>query len=220
MCFSTTASLGAGLLLSGVGYLASRKVKVPEQRALASIPVLFAVQQFAEGTVWYSFSDPALASWTHPAALVFLFFAEVLWPAWMPFAILALEKDHWRRRILYSLGGLGLILSAHSIYLLFAYPVDARIVEHHIQYNLGFPNTWFFFLTIAYGVATVAPTFFSSVPKMWVLGLSVLIAFLISRVLYADYIISVWCFFAALISGVVVYILSEMNKKKNTNRLG
>lgn len=216
MCFSATASFGAGLVLSGAGWLAARKVKTPEQRAFAAIPGIFAVQQFAEGVVWYSLSDPALASWNHPAAVVFLFFAEVLWPGWMPFAILALEKNHWRRRILYTLGGLGLMLSAHSIYLLLAYPIDARIVEHHVQYNLGFPNSWLIFLTIAYGAATVAPTFFSSVPKMWWLGLPIMVAFLVSRVLYTDYIISVWCFFAALISVVVVYILSEMGKKMTT----
>ena len=44
MCFSTVASFGAGVILSGAGILAVRKVTEPKQRMFAAIPAVFAIQ--------------------------------------------------------------------------------------------------------------------------------------------------------------------------------
>ncbi len=97
MCFSTAASFGAGVLLSGAAIVTARKMDKPTQWALAAIPGIFAIQQFSEGFVWLSLSNEPYASWAPNATFIFLFFAEVMWPAWIPLAMVLLEKDQWRR---------------------------------------------------------------------------------------------------------------------------
>lgn len=207
MCFSTVASFGAGALLSGAALVAARKSKGPEW-AFAAIPGIFAVQQFSEGFVWLSLSNEAYIGWSKAAAFLFLFFAEVLWPAWIPLAMILLEKDHRRRQIFSGLLGLGLVLSAYSLYCLIAYPFSARISDHHIQYLLDYPASWVVFVMVVYGIVTVLPTFISSVPRMWLVGLPITVSFLVAKALYPNSIISIWCYFAAIISVLVIFVLS------------
>lgn len=212
MCFSTVASFGAGAILSGVSIIAARNVDKPEQWAFAAIPGIFAVQQFTEGFVWLSLSVGSMSAWNHAATFMFLVFAQVVWPMWVPFAVLLLEKDRWRRQILMILMGLGLILSSHTLYCLVAYPLESRISEYHIQYSLGFPAAWLTVIGLTYGLVTIVPTFISTVPKMSLIGLMIAGSYVLTRVFFPDYLLSVWCFFAAIISGIVVKILLDMRK--------
>lgn len=55
MCFSATASFAASALLTGVGVMALRAVRRPEERLFALVPLLFATQQLTEGLVWMSY---------------------------------------------------------------------------------------------------------------------------------------------------------------------
>jgi hypothetical protein len=48
---------------------------------------------------------------------------------------------------------------------------------------------------------------------MWLLGLALLAVYIVAQLYYAANIVSVWCFFAALISIVVIFIL----RKKQTS---
>ena len=52
MCFSAAASFTAGAVLTGIGVATLRKVEHPTYYLFASIPLLFAVQQFSEGVLW------------------------------------------------------------------------------------------------------------------------------------------------------------------------
>jgi hypothetical protein len=209
MCFSTAASFGAGVLLTGATIVAVRKIQKPAQWAFAAIPGIFAIQQFSEGFVWLSLSHESLAPWTQTSTVVFLFFAEILWPMWIPFALVLLEKDLWRRRMLFSLLGLGLLFSVNILFGLIALPFSANISDHHIQYHLDTPLGWTIAAMVVYGLATVVPTFISSVPRMWWLGLFIGASFFVVKYLYPHYVISIWCYFAAIISVIVVFILSE-----------
>lgn len=49
MCFSAGASFAAGTILSIVGVVAINKTDYKKQFFFAATPLLFAVQQFAEG---------------------------------------------------------------------------------------------------------------------------------------------------------------------------
>lgn len=216
MCFSATASFGAGIVLSGVGILAASKVSTPKQRAFAAIPIIFAVQQFVEGFVWLSLTQASWAEWFRPSTFIFLFFAEVLWPMWVPFAMLLLEKEQRTRRVLRIAFVLGFIFGMHTLYYLLLNTYDVRIADHHILYKLNFPLTFVVFTWIAYGMGTVMPAFLSSVPKMWVFGLPMALSFLVALVFYPSYVISVWCFFAALMSVFVVVQLVGGKKGNNT----
>jgi hypothetical protein len=47
---------------------------------------------------------------------------------------------------------------------------------------------------------------------MWLLGTTILISYIITTIFYVDYIVSVWCFFASVISVAVYIIMQEQQK--------
>jgi hypothetical protein len=65
-------------------------------------------------------------------------------------------------------------------------------------------------------MATILPPFFSPLKRMWMLGLAILISYIISAIFYEHYILSVWCFFASVISisvyAIIVKIKNESAK--------
>src|SRR5438445_11955235 len=100
MCFSATASFGAGAVLGTIGIIAVAKTKTNPQRLFATIPLIFAVQQFTEGLLWLSLKDPALASRQFLLTHIYLVFAMAIWPLWVPLTIRLLEKDARRKKIM------------------------------------------------------------------------------------------------------------------------
>ena len=52
MCFSATGSFAVAAGLAGIGAVAVCRTKPPSHRLFAVIPLLFAIQQIAEGMVW------------------------------------------------------------------------------------------------------------------------------------------------------------------------
>ena len=61
MCFSASASFGAGIVLSSIGIATITKTQSRSQLSLAFIPLIFAVQQFSEGFLWLSLLHPGFA---------------------------------------------------------------------------------------------------------------------------------------------------------------
>jgi hypothetical protein len=210
MCFSASASFGAGVVLSVIGVASIKKAQSPSQNAFASIPLLFAVQQITEGFVWLSLSNPAYAILQQVATYNFLFFAQVVWPAWFPFAILKLEPKESRRMPGKILIGIGALVSLYLAYCLLNFSVEAKIVGAHISYIQNYPTSISKYCAFLYIVATIVPPFFSHIKRMWMLGTTILISYIITGMFYADYIVSVWCFFASIISISVFAILYEL----------
>src|SRR5687768_16565317 len=99
MCFSAEASFAAGAILLGIGVVSLNKAVSGPQRVLAGIPLLFSIQQFDEGILWLTFSNPAYMHWWQPAILTFLFYAQVVWPVFVPLSMTLIEKDPFRKRI-------------------------------------------------------------------------------------------------------------------------
>ena len=52
MCFSAGASFVSGIFISAIGVASVKKVYKPSQRVFAIIPLLFGIQQLAEGCLW------------------------------------------------------------------------------------------------------------------------------------------------------------------------
>lgn len=91
MCFSANASFTAGTVLTVIGAISVRKVRVPSQIFFASIPIIFAIQQFSEGFLWLSLTKPAFAELKVSMTFIFLFFAQIVWPFWVPFAVMKMN---------------------------------------------------------------------------------------------------------------------------------
>lgn len=212
MCFSATASFSAGAVLTVIGVAAIKKTHHKSQFLFASIPLIFGVQQLAEGILWISLPNPDLVSLQKFATYTFLLFAQVIWPVWVPIAILLLEKNKTRKKIQHILVGAGILVSCYLAYCLLSFSVEAKIIGYHIAYLQDYPDSLRIFVIILYALATIAPSFFSHIKRMWILGASIFISIVITAIFYEHYIISVWCFFSSIISISIYYIMVEIAK--------
>lgn len=207
MCFSATASFGAGILLTGIGVAAIKSTRNRKQLPLSLIPLVFGAQQITEGFLWLALSDPAFSWLENATTLLFLFFAQVAWPVWVPFAILKFETDKRRKQVLLVLTWIGALVSAHLAWCLVAYHVEAEILGMHISYIQHYPEKLSRFGGVLYMVATIIPPFLSSARYMWLVGVLVLVSYIITTIFYTDYIVSVWCFFASIISAAIFLVI-------------
>ena len=216
MCFSSNASFGAGIVLSVIGVASIKKVQHPSQMLFASIPLIFAIQQISEGFLWLTLPHPEYASIQLVFTYIFMFFAQFFWPLWVPIAILLLDKGDRRKKIQKVLVGIGILVSLYAAYSLLMYPVQSKIIGYHISYKVEFPNLIGRFGGILYFIATVAPPFFTRIKRMWMFGATIFISYIVTAIFYEHYIVSVWCFFASIISISIYLIMLEIRKSDNT----
>ncbi len=176
----------------------------------AAIPLLFAVQQAAEGTVWLTL-DGSHSLLNRFAVNVFLGVALVVWPTWLPFALRLVERDPKRRRALGALLGAGAAVATSALLLIVRFPPFAQIRGHSIDYEYAgshdAPRRLFYL--VAYVVPTVLPFFVSTLKMGRLLGVVLVFSLLAAVVVQRDALTSVWCFFAALLSGLILIALDR-----------
>ncbi len=213
MCFSATASFVLGSALIAAGSVAVKKAKAPKLIPFAGIPMIFGIQQISEGFVWIALQTETYAHWKHPSILVFLLFAQVVWPAYVPFAIRMMEEKQVRKTALSIITGIGVGVAIYLGIGIFFYPIDANAKAYHIQYELSSQKEMLFNSQVFYFTATVVSAFVSSRKGMILFGSSILVSMIISLIYFNPYVISVWCFFAALLSVIVLYVVMKANSK-------
>jgi hypothetical protein len=219
MCFSAGASFTGGIIISAIGILTIRKVHNPSQIVFASIPLFFGFQQITEGILWLTIPLTEFADLQRIACYIFLITALVIWPLMIPFSVLHMEKSRKRKNILSALLILGGILSAYYVYCLFAFDVHPVIKGFHIQYDQNFPDSIANIVFGVYLIVTIVPLYVSSIKRTHLLGILMTLSCLVTAIFFTQYLTSVWCFFAALISGVIYWILSDSRKRFNLDKL-
>ena len=98
MCFSSAASFGAAALLAVAGIASIAKARRQKDMLFAAIPILFALQQMAEGLLWLSIDNLALRPLRTDLTYFFLFVAESVWPVWVPLSLLLMERSRFAKR--------------------------------------------------------------------------------------------------------------------------
>ncbi len=200
MCFSATASFTAGAFLVGVGTLTLKSASRRRELPFAAIPLLFAIQQLTEGVIWLTFSydAPQLNTvMTH----VYSFFSHVLWPVYVPIAVLMLEPSRSRRKGLLVLVAAGTAVGGYLLYIMLAYPVTSRPTGQHVEYDS--PHFYAVVTMTLYLLSIIVGLLLSTYRTVKVFGILALLSFATAYYFYATWFISVWCFFAALLSAVV-----------------
>ncbi len=200
MCFSATASFSAGAILLGLGTLTLRSARRPRELPFAAIPLLFAIQQLIEGVIWLTFVQdaPRLNTvMTH----VYSFFSHVLWPVYVPLAVLLVEPPGSRRRVLFVFLAAGVAAGAYLLYFLVAFPVVSRPVGGHIEYVS--PHFFAAVTMTLYLMSTSVSPVLSTHRMVKVFGILAISSFAAAYAFYATWFISVWCLFAALLSAVI-----------------
>lgn len=207
MCFSATASFVAGGALVAVGGLTLSQVKKKAEIPFAAIPLLFGIQQIVEGVVWLSFGSPALNTVMTYAYSIFF---QVFWPVFIPFAILLLEKDHWRKNILRLFLLVGAAVAVYLLYFILSGPVTSHIVSCSIVYE--FPYLYPLWAVAFYVVITCGSAVVSSYKIINSFGVALFISFVIASYFFIQTFFSVWCFFAAILS-FLVYLHLRYQKR-------
>ena len=218
MCFSTTASFVSATVLTVIGIATIKKTKEHSHLLFASIPFIFAAQQFSEGFVWLSLLHSNNLLLQQIPITIFMTIAVAIWPAWVPISIFFIEEKRNRKMILGIFSGIGLLISILSMYYLINYNFSAQIMDYHIKYqfNMIYDGYLKLIIGLLYLIPTVISHFVSSIKKVNIMGLLVITSYLITRFLFNDYIISMWCFFSAIISMMIYFILLE---KSSTNEV-
>lgn len=211
MCFSTSASFGAGVVLSTIGVITFKKVEAKSQLVFASIPFIFAVQQISEGFLWLALSDPNYAFLEKFTSHSFIFFAQVVWPIFVPLGVFLLNKEDKIQKLFLAVG---IVISLYLAFSLFTYGIQAKIDQHHILYMHKNPMKIWHIGSVFYFMATILPLLFSRIKGMKVLGLTILLSYLLAFLIYKRHFLSVWCFFSSLISIIILLIIVRVNRKE------
>jgi len=207
MCFSATASFVAGGALSATGALTLTKAKTKAELPLASIPLWFGIQQTIEGIIWVSFGLPTLNT---IMTYAYLMFAYVFWPVFVPIAILLIETNPVRKNILRFLSFIGCTMGLYLLYFIFADPGNAHIVNQSIAYD--YQHLYPLLPLTFYVAATCGSGLVSSHKTINVFALAVLISFFFAYWFLNVTFISVWCFFAAVLSFIIFLYFYRRNK--------
>ena len=206
MCFSAPASFiasGGLAVIGGASFVVAKK----EDKFLALIPLLFAVQQFFEGIQWLSLNA---GSSSPLAAYFFLFFAYIVWPIYVPACVLILDKE--RRKIMQWFLFLGVIVAAYALIMLVMQSLAVQKMNACITYKFNIPFANFF--DIAYLTAVFVPLFVSSREIFRWFGVVVAFLAIISWLFFALAFTSVWCFFAAIVSSMFFAYINIKDRYK------
>lgn len=213
MCFSATASftLAAVLMPAGIYTVLEVRRTNPAWLAFGIFPLVFGVQQILEGILWL-----ALVGGNETAVCLssrgFLFFSHFFWLAWVPFAVWTVEADATRRRLagLMAIAG---FFSGLSVFLPAALIEDwlrVEVIQRSLEYKTILIYEGFIdrsILRAVYAVIVIGSLLLSSHRLIQVFGVLVMASLVLTYAFYAYAFISVWCFFAAVLSVYLAVIL-------------
>ena len=202
MCFSPAASFAAGAGLAVVGTVTLRKVRQRREIAFAAIPMLFAVQQLTEGVVWLTFRYPSPLL-NAVSTNIYSLFSHVLWPIYVPLAVLLIEPVKSRRRIVLLLQAAGVAVGLYLLVFMILEPIKSMPMGGHIVYMS--PHFFIGIVMTLYLAGTCVSMLVSTHIMAKVFGVVAILSFLLSYLYAKVALVSVWCFFAAVLS-VIVYL--------------
>ncbi|MBI5626392.1 MAG: hypothetical protein HY935_04225, partial [Nitrosomonadales bacterium] len=193
----------------------------PSYYMWALIPVLFGFQQTFEGRVWQEL-DAGNATAAVPFALGFHFFSHFLWLWWLPLCSYLVEPDKTsktgmlRKRVIGGCVTFGAFAGTvvYSVMLLHPAWMSVAVREHSIVYNffVPFPSPIHIPITLAalYALTILVPLFFSSHRQVRIFGGLVALSMVLASEVFGYAYISVWCFFAAVLSLYLVYMIRHL----------
>lgn len=210
MCFSAPASFSAGIALTAIGILTLRKARKKQEYPLASIPLVFGIQQLAEGFLWLSLLKGNLGLPPFWFMQSYVAFAGIVWPLLAPFSVLMVEPSFRRRWMILPFLTIGLGVAEYTRKALFDGSLSASIVNDCIRYEQSVTQEAF--LLPAYILSTCAAFFISSHRSINLIGIFNVLAFFITYYAYEINFASGWCFLAAIVSTLIYLHFSRSAK--------
>lgn len=213
MCFSATASVTAAAALIPIGIYCAKiaRNEMPGWLMLAVYPLAFGLQQAIEGSVWYGInSNNQLLVDT--ASHVYVFFSHFFWLFWVPFSVYYMEKAGTRKRFLGMLTILGALYGL-SLFLPLVLNKGWLVVEV-AQNSLLYKTTMIYdgiidrqIVRSIYALQVFLALILSTSSKVRVFGMLILMSVIGTFILFKYAFVSVWCFFAAILSAYILFML-------------
>jgi len=213
MCFSAAASFTVAAVLFPIGTFSIKLAREMDKKwmALAICPMAFSIQQAIEGFLWFgvnSGDETVIAL----ASRGFLFFSHLFWLAWIPFTVYILEDETWRKKILLVITGIG-TLSGLLVFLPILFISDwlsVELVGRSLVYDAVLVLDSIASRTLLralYTLVILSALFLSSDWMIRIFGGFIAVALIVTYVWFAHAIISVWCFFAAVLSPYILMMI-------------
>ncbi|MBI5430538.1 MAG: hypothetical protein HY938_08790 [Nitrosomonadales bacterium] len=194
-------------------------------RMWALIPVFFGIQQAFEGRVWQEL-DAGNAGAVVPCALGFHFFSHFLWLWWLPLSSYLVESDKLRKRIFGGCAAFGAFAGAlvYAVMLLHPDWMSVAVREHSILYDFIVPYRSTIHIPVKpymlYGLIILVPLLFSSHRRIRIFGVLVTLSVVLASAAYNKAFVSVWCFFAAVLSLYLVHMIRRLVAGSDSIRPG
>jgi len=201
VCFSPEADLVAGIVVSGVGVDALRRVPHRRYLPLALRPLVLGLHQVVEAFAWWGMEGDLPEPVGGTAAWIYLAVAFLLLPPLVPGAIFSAEADRKHRARLFPFVVLGAGVAAALVPGLLNSGAGGEVACRYIAYDAG----------ISYGgqvlpfyvAAVCAPMLLSGSRRLLIFGVANLVVVALLGWLLARGVISLWCVWAAVTSVVV-----------------
>jgi len=222
MCFSATVSYSSAAVLVSTGAYAfrlARRMQSPYWLLWALVPVFFGVQQGLEGLVWQQLEAGNTVG-AVPYALGFHFFSHFLWLWWLPLCSYLVEPGNIRRKIIAGCAMLGAFSGTlvYTVMLLHPEWMSVSVRQFSILYTFSVPFRGPFHLPITpaalYALIVLVPLFSSSHRLIVIFGGLVALSMVLASEAYGYAYVSVWCFFAAVLSLYLVFMIHRFINKK------
>lgn len=213
MCFSATASftLFGALVPAGIYMIARSDRSNSKWLPFAAFPLAFGIQQGFEGLVWLGIQggNDAMVSISSRG---FLFFSHFFWLVWVPFSVWMIETNLARKRVVAVLTAIGFV-SGLSIFLP-SFLIGDWLSMEQVNRSLDYKTTLIYdsfinrtVLRFFYAVIVLSALFLSTDHRIQVFGTLVLASLAVAYVFFAYALISVWCFFTAILSAYLAAII-------------
>jgi hypothetical protein len=176
------------------------------------MPILFAMQQSIEGLLWLNLPLAPDGPISTALTLLFLSFSEAFWPLFVPMAVLLIEPGEMRRHLIRFCLAVGAGVAAYLLWWILARPHGASILNGHIVYVTETRHSAA--VVLAYLAATSLPLMLSSQRTIVVLGAIILLGFATTYAFYWEAFVSVWCFFAAAASILIICHFEQARRQR------
>jgi hypothetical protein len=203
MCFSAEADFVSGIAVGAVGVATLREVRDVRELPLAALPLAFALHQLTEGFVWLGLEGKISSSVGDAAMYSYVFYAWALLPFFAPLAVMLVEPERTRRRIMAALVAVGACVGAYLLVAVATNPISAHIVGDSIDYRgVGDSGD---VLTALYVLATCGTFLLSSQRRVVWFGVANVAAVAVIAWHQAQALTSLWCIWGAIVS-VLIYL--------------
>ncbi len=200
MCFSAQADLVGGVVIGAIGVDVLRHVQQRNRYLpMAALPMMLGLHQIDEAFVWWGLQGHVSTTVGTVATWIYLLFAFVVLPVYVPVALLCIETERRRRWVMAGFALLGAVVSIVLLAAMVRGPVVAELGHLHVAYDTDLHAGGV--VVGAYVVATCGALLCSGHRDIALFGVVNLVAVAVLARWTIDGFASLWCAWAALCSG-------------------